>query len=199
MAAYGSPSEKLGADNQARPIEARRATHIGITVLLPVLLGVVAGITKTPAFKTSLQIPGHSVIWWFAPILAAKLIAGRHYSATLAGLAAGCILAPFAHGAGRFLGPSSFALAGVVTDVLGVALRLRARSGLPLLLSAVTLGVAANLSRFPFMLLARGPHWYFTPLGLVGRLMSYIVFGALTGAIVACAVMASTRRAPSLK
>ena len=194
MAAYGNPSEELIASHPAGTAEACYAAHIGVTVLLPVLLGIIAGISKAPFFKTSLGFPGHSVIWWFAPILAAKVIAGRGYSATLAGIAAGCALAPFSHGAGRLMGPAAFALAGVVTDSLALVLRLRARTGFALILSAVALGVAANLSRFVLKTFERGPRWNFTLLGVSGHLASYIFFGALTGAMVACALLAASKR-----
>jgi len=194
MAVYGNPSEEVSAKRPLGTAEAHYAARIGVTVLLPVLLGIVAGLSKAPFFKTSLGVPGHSVIWWFAPILAAKLIAGRGYSATLAGVAAGCALAPFSHGAGGLMGPATFALAGFVTDALGLVLRLRARAGIALVVSSVTLGVAANLSRFAMKSLRGGRLWDYTLLGLSGRLASYVFFGALTGAMVACALLAASKR-----
>ena len=170
-------------------IETSLPVGLVYTLWLPLMLGALAGITKA-FFKTSLAMPGHSVIWWFAPILAAKLVAGRQYSATLACLAAAAALAVFP---GRKLtfwsGPAAFFAAGAVTDLLGAAVRFSSRKGFAFFLCAVAMAVAANLSRLLFKIVTHGPQWKFSLLGMSGRIGSYILFGIVTGAMVAGAFL----------
>ena len=187
MANSGSPLEETGLRTAARS-DARSASAALVAVLVPVGLGVLAGASRV-FLKTSLQMPGHSVIWWYAPILAAKLVAGRRYSATIAGLAAAGFVAAFARGGSLFVGPVAFTAAGAVTDVLGGALHILTRSRVALVVSAVILGMAANLARLCVRTVAHGPKWRFSLDALAGRALSYIAFGALTGAIVAGALI----------
>lgn len=187
MGVSGSP---LGKTSPSTVVIADAAvTGALTTILLPVILGVVAAAPRV-LFKTSLQMPGHSSIWWLAPILAAKLLAGRHYSATLASFAAGSFLVMFSYGTSRFLGPAAFMAAGVFIDGLGAVVRLLSRTGFGLFVCTVGLGVGANLCRFAVRLLHPGPKWRFDLVGMSGRIGSYAFFGALTGAIVAAAFLA---------
>ena len=197
MANSGSPLEETTLRNVAGS-DARSTSVALVAILVPVGLGVLAGASRV-FLKTTLQMPGHSVIWWYAPILAAKLLAGRRYSATIAGLAAAGFVAAFAHGRGFFVGPAAFTIVGIVTDALGGALHILTRNGFGLVVSAVVLGMASNVARLCVRTVAHGPKWRFQLGHVAHRTLSYLFFGALAGAIVGVAFLLAGRRKRSVE
>ncbi|MFH0964233.1 MAG: hypothetical protein V2A58_09500 [Planctomycetota bacterium] len=161
------------------------------------LLGVVAGLAKT-YFDPRLGLPGHSVIWWFTPILAAKVLTRSRLAATGASVTAGGVIMVLSSGTGRFLAPVEFAASGFAADLLlGSGDSLRQPSALRLFPVAVLSGIVANLARFGFkvLLFSRpGPRWRLDAAGLAWRVGSYVLFGAVCGLLAATIYFLSRRR-----
>jgi hypothetical protein len=134
------------------------------------------------AFKTPLQMSGHSGLYWMAIIIVAARVVPRPGAASLVGLTSG-ILAGFL-GLGDFGVLNtlfSYTAVGVGTDLALLLFRQPEN-----LLAAALAGALGHLCKFlvkwGFGVLTGAPLG-FLALGLVWSLAGYVVFGALGGAL----------------
>ena len=198
MAASGSRSEEmpLRCADATTKAASPRATAVWRVALLPALLGVAAGLAKV-FLDQGLGLPGHSVLWWFTPILAAKVATRARFGATGASVTAGGVVAVLSHGFGRVMAPVEFAASGLAADLLLGGVRFQAVSPPKLFAVAGLSGVMANLARLAFKMLLfsrPGPHWRLGAAGLGWRVASYAVFGAASGLLVAAVYLVSRRQ-----
>ena len=131
-------------------------------------------------FKTPLQLPGHSGIFWMAILVVAARVVPRPGAASLTGLTSG-LLASFL-GLGDFGVLDTF-LSYTLTGV-GVDMALLLLGSSENLVSATLTGTFGHLAKFLvkwLIGLVSGAPLGFVALGLLRTLISYIVFGALGG------------------
>jgi hypothetical protein len=145
------------------------------------------------AFKSPLQMPGHSGIFWMAIVIVAARVVPKPGAASLVGLTSG-LLAGFLglgdHGALNTL--LSYTALGVATD-LGLFF-LRDPENL---LAAGLIGAFGHLGKFLVKWgigVLTGAPLGFIVLGTTWSMVGYIVFGAL-GGLLAALTLAALRRA----
>jgi hypothetical protein len=170
------------------------AEHV-TAVLVTAAVGAAAGLVAAQV-RLHLGLPGHKVLFWLTPVLAARLILGGPAGAT-AGAVAAAMATAAAGGnlAGSFVHLPLIGVAGLVLDVaawLAERGRLAAAWAIPLMGLA---GLAANLVCLGKRLLA--PWWGeagHTLWGVNAAPISYALFGLLAGLLGATAAWLVLRR-----
>ena len=168
------------------------ASAVLITAAVGAAAGLVAG-----QLRLHLGLPGHKVLFWLTPVLAARLIAGGPAGATAGALAA-AVATAVAGGnlAGSLVQLPLIGVAGLVIDAAAWLAERRGPTALVIPLMGLA-GLVANLVCFGKRLLApwgQAGHWLW---GVDVRLFSYALFGLLAGllgAALAYAVMRRLRR-----
>jgi len=184
------PGRPLTANTRApKATIAERLQAVLITAAVGAAAGLVAG-----QVRLHLGLPGHKVLFWLTPVLAARLILGGPASATAGALAAAIGTAVVGGNLAGSLGHLPIiGLAGVVLDAAAYVAqrgRLAAVWAIPLMGVA---GAAANLICFGKRLLAPWGEQGHALLGLAGfdaSLVSYGFFGLLAGLIGSAAAYA---------
>jgi len=167
-----------------------------IAVLTAAAVGAAAGLLAGQ-LRLHLGLPGHKVLFWLTPVLAARLILSGPAGATAGALAAAVATAAVGGNlAGSAVHLPLVGLAGMILDVtahVAERRRLAAVWAIPLMGLA---GAAANLVCFAKRLLA--PWWGeagHTLWGVSVAPFSYALFGLLAGLLGATAAWLVLRRA----
>ena len=152
-------------------------------LLLSIVAGAVAGVLAAQ-IRLHLGLPGHKVLFWMVPILAARLLWRCPVGATMgATTAAGTSFALGGNLAGGFPYVALVVLAGGVLDAVVAFAHARRLSTASTVLLLTAGGMAANLLCLTKRVLT--PVYNHLPiLGIPGPLatfMSYALFGALAG------------------
>lgn len=159
-------------------------------VLLALLAALV--VVAKIALRLPLQLSGHSGLFWMAIIIVAAGIVPKRGAASLVGLTS-AILAAFL-GLGDFGGLNTFLSYAAVGVGADLALWLLGRPDHLLVAAlAATLGHMAKFLVKWGMATITGAPVGFVALGLAKALISYIVFGALGGALGALTLRALRR------
>jgi len=188
---WGSPAASL----PVRRTDLDATESLG-TFLAVCAIGLAAG-AASACLRLHLGLPGHKVLVWLTPVMAARLVSrsplggtGGTLSAALGAMAAG----------GELAGPASFLpvtiLAGMLMDaVIGLAERRRLAAGWVFVLAAVG-GLTANSVLAIKRLLTPVFTWHaWAGLSEVeSRLLSYALFGALAGVLGAALAWAIKRK-----
>lgn len=177
------PGRPLTANTRAR--SAAVGEYLS-AVLITVAVGAVAGLVAGQV-RLHLGLPGHKVLFWLTPVLAARLVLGGLGGATGGAMAAALGTAAVGGNlAGWATHLPMIGLAGVVLDAAACLVerrRLAAAWAIPLMGIA---GAAANIICFGKRLLAPWAEQGHAFLGLAGfdaSLVSYGFFGLLAGLV----------------
>ncbi len=153
-------------------------------LVLCLSVGVVAGLIASHA-RLHLRLPGHKVILWMTPVIIARLSGRFKFGATTGAIAAA--ITSLSVGGDLARNPLDLLLVGAAGVVLDVMISRVQKSKIPILVRMPVIAVAAMLAnlillgRKLFGAMGAGGYMRFTGRELYFRLLSYSVFGLISG------------------